>query len=201
MRHARSSKSGSWRLTAAAVAMLFLPAVAPAAEGMGGFDFGNLGQALAAVLTFLLLLVVLGRWAWKPLVAQIRAREQAVADAIHRAEKQRAEAQEFLDSYRARLDRAEDDARDVLVRTRQEAAELRDRIVAEARQEALKVAEAAKAELARAKDEAIRELYDATAELATDVAQRLLRRSLGGEDHARLLEQSVREIRDRAGGR
>lgn len=180
---------------------MFLPAVAPAAEGMGGFDFGNLGQALAAVLTFLLLLVVLGRWAWKPLVAQIRAREQAVADAIHRAEKQRAEAQEFLDSYRARLDRAEDDARDVLVRTRQEAAELRDRIVAEARQEALKVAEAAKAELARAKDEAIRELYDATAELATDVAQRLLRRSLGGEDHARLLEQSVREIRDRAGGR
>ena len=96
-----------WLAAAAYAACVLLGcASAMAAEGEGGASSGagDLGQAIATVVIFLLLLAVLGRWAWRPIVSQLQQREQRIADTISAAQKREKEAQDLLESYRKRLD-------------------------------------------------------------------------------------------------
>ncbi|MCY2924432.1 MAG: hypothetical protein NT031_03185, partial [Planctomycetota bacterium] len=59
----------SWRAVwAGLLAPCLLAQPALANEGGGGLYFGDLGQALAAVAVFLVLLAILGKWAWKPII-------------------------------------------------------------------------------------------------------------------------------------
>ena len=176
------------------------PAAALGAEGAGGPYPGDIGQAIATVATFVVLLWILRRFAWKPIVAQIRHREEAITATIRRAEQKDQEAQELLEHYRSRLEQAEKEAQETLLKARQEAAELRERVLAEARQEAQRASERARAELEEAKRDAMNELCNVAAELATDVAGRLLRKELSPEYHAKLIARSIEEIRNRVSG-
>jgi F-type H+-transporting ATPase subunit b len=169
-----------------------------AGEGQKGFDPGDVGQAVAAMAIFVLLLVVLGKWAWKPIVGQLRQREQEIAETIERAEKREKESQNLLAEYKARLDRAEGDSQEVLARSRKEAAEAREEILTTAREEGQKFADQAKQEIEQAKQTAIHELYDETASLATEMAGRIIRKSLNVEDQRVLLRESLEEIRKNA---
>ena len=51
----------------------------------GGFDFGTLGQAGASLFIFAVLLFILGKWAWKPIISQLEQREKSIADTIAQA--------------------------------------------------------------------------------------------------------------------
>jgi len=159
---------------------------------------GDLGQAIAAIVIFLILLLVLGRFGWKPMIRHIQQREQAVADAIRKAEERETESKDLLAHYQARLKHAESDAQDLLARGRKEASDAREQIIEVAHQEAQKAAQRAKDDISIAKDSALRELRGATAELAADIAARLIRKNLTEQDQRNLLEDSLKEIGDKA---
>lgn len=190
------------RLLAAAALSLLLAASSPAwasgGEGGGGINPGDLGQAVATILVFVLLLVILGRFAWKPLVKQIQSREQIIADAIVKAEQREKESQELLAHYRQRLDRADAEAQDLMAQTRKDAAVAREQILDAARQEAALTVQRATEDIELAKDGALRELRQTTADLATDLAGRIIHKSLRAEDHRHLLDESLAEIAARA---
>jgi len=175
--------------------LLFAAAPALSAEGGQLPYFGDLGQAIAALLIFALLLAVLGRYAWKPLLAQIRRREQAMADALERSQKREAEAEELLRRYRARMDTAEGEAHELVSRGRKEAAEVREQVLTAAREEAARSTAAAREEIVQAKEAALRELYSSAADLAVDLAERVIGKNLTAQDHARILEESLQQIR------
>lgn len=158
-------------------------------------DYGDLGQAIAAVLIFAILLFVLGKWAWKPIVKELRRREQDIADALNRAQRREEEAQGLLNHYKARLDQAEHEARDLLADSRKEAAEFHDEIVATARSEAAQGAEKVRKELEQAKIQAIGELQTTTAQLAAGIAGEVIRKELTDGDQQRLLDVSLAEIK------
>jgi F-type H+-transporting ATPase subunit b len=198
----RPAASYGWRdLALAALTVLGGAGPAWAEEGKGGMDFGDVGQAIAAMLIFLILLVVLGKWAWKPIATQLRLREQEIADTMARSQKREQESQELLAQYKARLDRADADAQEVLARTRKEAAEARQSILTTAHDESHKFAEQARQEIEQAKQSAMNELYDVTANLATEMAGRIIRKNLSPEDQGELLQESLEDIRRRASGK
>jgi F-type H+-transporting ATPase subunit b len=198
----RPAASDGWR-DLALVALTVLGGAAPAwaEEGKGGMDFGDVGQAIAAMLIFLILLAVLGKWAWKPIATQLRLREQEIADAMARSQKRENESQELLAQYKARLDRADADAQEVLARTRKEAAEVRQSILTTAHDESRKFAEQARQEIEQAKQSAMNELYDVTASLATEMAGKIIHKNLTPEDQGALLQESLEDIRRRASGK
>jgi len=166
------------------------------AEGSGStFYPGDLGQAIAAILIFLLLLAVLGRWAWKPLVTQLRRREQSIADAVEQSEQRERESRDLLAHYTERIESAQHEAQEVIAAARREAAGIREEITAAAREEGQKFIAAAKQEVQQAKQEALRELYESAAELCTEVAAQVLSKSLDENEHHRLLEESISQIR------
>jgi F-type H+-transporting ATPase subunit b len=169
-------------------------------EGGGGLYFGDIGQALAALAVFLVLLAILGKWAWKPIVEQLRAREQRIEKAIADAERRRQEAHELAERYRQRMERVEAEAEEALARTRQQADLAREEVLTAARSEAQGILRDARRQIEQARDEALREIQETTAKLAADIAVAALGRRLTEEDHRRLVEESLREISQRASG-
>jgi len=160
---------------------------------------GDIGQAIAAVLVFLVLLVILGKWAWGPIVQQLKRREEAISNAIQQADKREKEANQLLEAYQSRLESVETEGKQMLARSRQEAADERDQILETARQEARKIVEAAGQDIERAKRQALRELHDSTARLATEIAGQVLQQQMTAEQRQRLLDESIEQIRKRAG--
>lgn len=186
-----------WLPLIACGAALLAPAQAAWAQGDRSIYFGDLGQAVVAILTFLVLLFVLGRWVWKPIVKQLQRREEAIQQTIADAEKRQAEAEELLTDYRQRLDQADEDARKVLTEAREQAEQERRDLLEAARAESQRHAEAVREELEQAKQQALRELRDVTADVAADLAERIVRRDLSEEDHNRLIDESLERIRKR----
>ena len=188
-----------WLCLLGAVWLLATASAAPAAEGGGaGLNPGNLGQAIAAILIFVVLLAILGKYAWKPITHQLELREQRLEKTLDDAARREQESQRLLAEYKARLERAESDAQRVVEESRKEAARAREDVLAEARKEAEKQAAVAAAAIERARLETLEELHEQTAQLAADVARQVIGTTLDGDAHRRLVEQSLSQIRTQA---
>jgi F-type H+-transporting ATPase subunit b len=179
----------------AVLAVSALPAWAGEAESSNDFYFGDGGQALVTIIIFALLLFVLGKYAWKPLTAQLEKREKSIQDTIDEAIKQETDAADLLARYREQLAAAQAQVAELLAKGRHEAASAREIVLAAAQAEVQKAGESARQEIEQAKLNALNELYDATAHLAADVAGQVLRKNLTPADHSRLLDDSLAEIR------
>lgn len=171
--------------------------IAALAESGGDFYFGDVGQAVITIIIFVGLLIVLGRFAWKPIVNQLERREKSIAQSLEQAQQRHKQAESLLEEYKARLDAAAAQAQELLNQARQQAAAAREEVIAAAQAEAHKVSESARGEIERAKLEAVNELYDATARLAAEIAATLIRKNLTADDQQRLMKDSLAEIRTR----
>jgi len=178
--------------------LLCAPGGALAEETGGGIYFGDAGQAIASLAVFVVLVLILGRWAWKPVVSQLQRREEAISSAIERSEKRETEAGEILKTYRARMDAAEGEAKQLLAQSRHEAASAREQLIVTTQEEARKFMLGAKEEIEHAKKAALRELQDTTAQLAMEMATKILREGLKAEDQTRLTLKSLEEIREQS---
>lgn len=162
--------------------------------------FGDLGQAIAALLIFLLLAAILGKWAWKPIVRQLQRRETQILQSIKAAKERQAEAEDLAEHYRQRMERAETDAERIAAGVRKEAEAERRQIVEGAKGDAREAARQARTQIGRARAEALRQMQGTTAELAAQIAETVLGRQLSDDEHRRLVDESLEEIRLRAPG-
>jgi F-type H+-transporting ATPase subunit b len=184
---------GRWPAGLAALAWLAGPALANEGEG-GGIYPGDLGQAIASLLIFAGLLAILGRYAWKPILLQLKRREESIAKTLADSQQREQKAQELLAKYAARLDGAASEAAEVIAKARREAAAAGEDLLAHARQEAQTFLVHARQDLQQAKQAALQELYASTAELSTQVAAQVLGKVLDAHEQQRLLDQSLQEI-------
>ena len=190
------------RIAPVAAGVLWLPslalAAAEAAHGEGGGLISVDRSLLVQAVNFLLLLLVLWRLLYKPFMAKMDERSAAIRKSLDEAGLARAEAQRQQEENAARLREAYAEAQAIRDAALKEAADEQRRLVEAARVEALRLVEGAKAQLdsdvRRAREDLRREL----AEIATAVAEKLIRRSLRDEDHRRIVEDAVRTLGERA---
>jgi F-type H+-transporting ATPase subunit b len=156
---------------------------------------GNLGNAVWTLLTFGLVIYVLGKYAWKPILNGLQKREQFIRDSLEQARADRAEAEKTLARYAERLDQARAEASAIVEEARRDAEVVKRSIQEEARSEADAMIARASQEIRLARDTAVSELYTLAADLATDAAGRIIRRQLSPADHAELVRESIEEIR------
>jgi F-type H+-transporting ATPase subunit b len=142
---------------------------------------------------FLILLLILWKFAWKPLLAAVEAREKRIADSLRKAEEVQRAAAEIAARQEAALAEAQAKAKAVLDEARAQAEDYRRRETDKARGEADAFLERAKKEIAmeesRARDALRREVVD----VALEAAGRVLERSVTSEDEKRLAERLVGE--------
>jgi F-type H+-transporting ATPase subunit b len=173
------------------------PAVAAAAEsGKHGLIEIN-GSLIVQLISFLVLLAVLYRFVYKPLVATLDARSAAIKQQLAEAQAAREAAQRQLAEFEAKLQAAQAEAQTVRERALREVAELRERLTAEARQEATRLVESARAEIQQDIRRARAELRAEVGTLAVEIAERIIQRSLRGEDHERLVQDALARLDSR----
>lgn len=170
------------------------PGLAAAAEGGGGSLIEVNRSLLVQLVNFLILLVVLYRFMYRPLVGALEGRSSAIRQQLAEAQAAREEAQRQLASMEERIRSAQAEAQATRERALREAADLRERLAAEARQEATRLLESAQAQIAQEVRRARGELRAEVGALATQVAERLIRKSLTDDDHQRLVRDALARI-------
>lgn len=173
---------------------LGLPAWAEAAEGEGSSLIEINWTLGVQLISFLLLLTVLYKLLYRPLLAALEGRTAAIQQQLAEAQAAREEAQRQLGAMEERIRAAQADAQALRERALREAAELRERLSAEARQEAARLVEAAQAQVGQEVRRARAELRAEVGTLAIQIAERLVRKSLSGEDHQRLVREALARI-------
>ena len=194
-------RSGGHILAAALVAALAaapaaIAAVAPieSPEAANNVFAGDVGNALWTVVIFVLVLVVLGKFAWGPLLAGLQAREAYIREALETARRDRQEAESRLREYEEKLAASRTEATAIIDEGRRDAEAVKRKIEEHARQESAKMIERARREIDAAAAEATRQLYALSAHLATELAARIIGRELDAKDHERLIEESIADI-------
>ena len=195
MNRARRSLRFYWPVVAAGI--LAAPSVA-SAEGKVPYP-GDLGQALAALAIFALLAWTLGKYAWKPILRQLRHREEDLQSKLDEAETRQAKAQELLEEYQEQLERLGSETQRMLDDAKKDARDAGQEILSTARDEAHDVALRSKEDLADARTETLLELRDKTAALAGDIARQVLGEDLTDAEHRRLVDDAVKRIAQTAG--
>lgn len=164
---------------------------APHGGGGSSFLIPDVAVAIATILVFVLLLVVLRKAAWGPILTGLQAREKGIRDAIEGAEKANADAKGLLAEYQQKVGKAADEARAIVEEGRRDAELLKSRIVAEATAEAGRERERALRDIEIARQGALKDVYDEVAAVATDVAGRILGERLDPAGHRRLVDEAV----------
>ena len=149
---------------------------------------------LWTLIVFLGLLAVLTKFAWKPIMEGLDAREKSISDSIESAAKAKEEADSKLKQYEDKLAGAHDEAAAVLAEARQDGVTAKERILAEANEEAVRTRDRAMAEIESAKSAAITELAESSANSAVDLAGSIVGRALKKDDHAKLIEDSLKRF-------
>ena len=179
-----------------AVAGLMFSGLARASEGGGEVNLfaGDLGNAIWTLVIFILVIVVLGKFAWGPLLSALQQREQFIRSSLQEAKDDREAAEARLQEYELRLQEAAAEATQIVEQGRQDADKAKVRIEETARTEADKLVDRAKREIDLARQAAIKDLYATSAGLATDIAGKVLKRELSPRDHERLIQESIEEL-------
>ncbi len=174
-------------------ASLATPAFA-AGGGENNIFAGDLGNVFWTLVIFFLVLFVLGKYAWGPLLDSLKAREDFIRESLETAKQDRDRAEARLKEYDDKITEARAEATAIVEEGRRDAEVARQRIEEEARAEAEKMIERAKREIGIAKETAVKDLYTLSGKLATDIAIRIVGREITPEDHERLIEMSISEL-------
>lgn len=158
---------------------------------------GDVGNALWTLVIFLVVVFVLGKFAWGPLLGALQRREQFIRDALADAKRDREEAEARLAEYERRLAEARAEASGIVDEGRRDAEVVKGRIEREAREEADRMIERARREIELAKTAAIKELYGKTAEMATEIATKVVRREISAADHQKLIAEALDGLENR----
>jgi F-type H+-transporting ATPase subunit b len=155
---------------------------------------GDLGNAIWTLVIFVIVLIVLGKFAWKPILSGLKSREEFIAKSLHDAEAANVKARTILADYERKLDQARSEAAAIVEEGRRDADVVKRNLQDEARKEADAMIARARREVNIAKDAAKRELFDLAGALATDVAGKILSRELKPADHERLIREALSEL-------
>jgi F-type H+-transporting ATPase subunit b len=185
-----------------ALATACLTALAPWAAVLGSeggekstLFTGDLGNILWSLVTFVLVLVVLGRFAWRPILDGLQKRENFIRDSLQQAQRNRQEAEAKLKEYTDQLTRARAEATAIVEEGRRDAEVLKRKIEETAKAESAAMIERARREIGIATDTAVKELFTLSAKLAKDAAARIIRKELDQPQHERLIHESIEELR------
>ena len=154
----------------------------------------NPGLIFWTIVSFLLLLFLLGKMAWGPIVAALDRREAAIRDAVLAADNARVEAQRVIEENKRLLAKAADDANATREKAIRDAEARANAIFNEAQSKADAQIERARREIGLEEERAIAAVRKQAVDLSIEAASRLLGRTLNTDDNRRLVEQFLKEI-------
>ncbi|MFY7922250.1 MAG: F0F1 ATP synthase subunit B [Gemmatimonas sp.] len=184
---------------AASLMLSATPAFAnEAAEGPVDLLAPATGVMAWTLIIFVLLLVVLSKFAFKPLFAAVEAREKALEDAIEGAKRDRAESEQLLAQQRAQLENARNEAQQIIAESRATAEKMRADLVAQTKQQQEEMIEQARRTIEGEKSAAIADLRREAVDLAIAGASRVIEQNLDSAGNRQIVESFLASLDGKA---
>ena len=156
----------------------------------------DINTALSAwtIVTFVLLVIVLSRFAWKPILTMIEQRERTIREAIESAKKERAEADLAAAEMRAALEKVRAEAAELTRKTQQEVAQAKEQLMADASRQSDELLASARKTIAEERRQAVAELRAQAVDLAIAAANRLLTTQMDEKKQRVLVEEYLSKL-------
>lgn len=156
----------------------------------------NPGLIIWTIITFLLLLVVLSKFAWKPLLHALQSREQEIADALKQAEQAKKDTERMIQENRLAMEKASSETARLIAESRAVAEQLKSDIIAKANENAKRLLEHAKDEIVREKETAMTQLRNEVADLSISVAEKILDESLDSAKQKKMVDKVIQQMQN-----
>ena len=154
----------------------------------------NSGLILWTILTFVIVLIILRKAAWKPLLGALAAREESIRASLREAEDARAQAARLLEENKRQLAQAEQQSRRIIMEGRDMGDRLKGEILEKANATTRVMIEQAKEEIRREKDAALTQLRSEATDLVIAAAGKILDANLDTPKQRQLADAAIREI-------
>jgi F-type H+-transporting ATPase subunit b len=153
------------------------------------------GLFVWTILTFLLLLTVLAKFAWKPLLKMLKDREELIRSSLEDAEKAKEKLERLNAEGEAIINQARSEAQSILSEGKAIAAKLKDETLDVAKVQAKKIASEAEKQINIEKDKAIAEIKSEVVNLSISIAEKLINKNISPEDNKALIDESLSNIK------
>jgi F-type H+-transporting ATPase subunit b len=160
----------------------------------GGLLNPNPGLIFWTALTFLIVLLILRKIAWGPIVSMLEERSKGIQSAIDRAHSAKDEAESILKKNRELLAKADAEAEKIIREGREFADKVRSELTEKAQVESQKMIAAAKDEIEQEKRRALDVLRNEVADMAVKGAEKILRATLDAEKQKGVVNDMIREM-------
>ncbi|WP_088009572.1 F0F1 ATP synthase subunit B [Indiicoccus explosivorum] len=154
-------------------------------------SFLNIGDILATLVIFLILLFLLKKFAWGPLMGIMQQREELIASEIEAAESSRTESQKMLDEQRSLLKEARNEALEIVESAKRQGEASREEIITAAREEANRIKENAVLEIGNEREKALAAVREEVVALSMLAASRVLGKELSEEENRQLIDETI----------
>jgi F-type H+-transporting ATPase subunit b len=169
-------------------------AVIASEGGNGGLLDVNPGLMIWTVVTFIVLLFILKKVAWKPILEALDKRENDIKEALEQAEKAKEEAKQILEANQANLAKAEEESKKIIEQSRAYAESLKEQMISQSKEQAKKIVDDASSEIQRKQDAAFEELKGQIAEIAVGAAEKIIRESLDAQKSKQVIDKYLNEV-------
>lgn len=154
----------------------------------------EIGEMFYSFGAFFILLFLLGKFAFPPLLKMLKEREDTIRESLGTAERTRDEAEKLMDEYKKQMTEARKEAQEIIEQSKKLAEGMKDDILKEAQAGANKTLERARQEINREKEKTFEELQKKVAEIVLLASSKVVGKSLDSADHVRLIKESLQEV-------
>ena len=152
------------------------------------------GLQIWTLVTFVILLVLLAKFAFKPIAEALDRRGETIKKSIDDAEKSRVDAKKLMEDYQKQIADARNEAGKVIEEARQLGERVRKEVVEKANTEASAVAQRAQEEIVRQKEKGIQELKDTVASLSVQIASKVIEKEVNEATHRQLIDTLIKDL-------
>ncbi|MEN2767297.1 F0F1 ATP synthase subunit B [Ornithinibacillus xuwenensis] len=158
---------------------------------LGGFHAGDM---LTQLFFFVVLLILLRKFAWGPVMDMMKKREEYVASEIDAAEQSRLEAEKAANEANEQLKQTKLEAQKIIEDAKNAGVKQEQDIIESARMEADRIKKAAQQEIQNEKEKALQALQDQVASLSVLIASKVIEKELSAQDQEKLINEYIKEV-------
>jgi len=152
------------------------------------------GLFIWTILTFLVLVGLLAKFAWRPLLQALDARQQTIAASLEEAQRARQELERIQRESAQMMAQARVEAEGVIARSRSDAETLREELKQKARAEAASIVKNAERQIQLETARAIQQIRTEAVDLSVAIASKILRRQVSKDDNQALIEETLKQV-------
>ncbi len=156
------------------------------------------GLFIWTILTFLVLVALLSKFAWRPLLEALDSRQQAIRKALDDARQAKQELERLQQESAQIVRQARLDADGIITRTRDDAERLRAEMKQKARVEADAVVKNAERQISLETARALQQIRTEAVDLSVMIASKIIQRNLSKEDNERLIDEALKQVQNRS---